>query len=304
VRRVDAWLFATGSSRRLAAVRIGLALVLAIRLSRGIYARLAGQPPALFRPLSFMHVLSSMPSRHVVLAIQITGVAAALLAALGLRARISLPLAWGCALLLNGMATSVGKVVHNDVLLILCLVPLLPARTSDAWSLDSLLARGRRNPGDERRSDFGVAYGWPVRTAFVVTAGAYFFTGLAKLVFSGPAWVLSGNLRWVFYAASDARGTPNLMALFIADRPWLAHLVALSTLVIELGFPVVLWKPRAAWFFVPGAVALHAGIWATLGLDYSAWAATVVILFVDWPALVDRARVRARASELRQPVPA
>ncbi len=59
-----------------------------------------------------------------------------------------------------------------------------------------------------------------------------------------------------------------------------------------------------AWFFAPGAVALHAGIWATLGLDYSAWAATVVILFIDWPALVEWTRARIRARELRQPVPA
>lgn len=302
--RVDAWLFAPGSPRRLAAVRIGLASLLAIRLSRGIYLKLAGQPPALFRPLSFMRVFSSMPSRQIVLLAQIIGVAAALLVALGLRTRISLPLAWGCAVLLNGMATSIGKVVHNDVLLILCLVPLLPARTSDAWSLDGALAWRGGGAGGGRRSDSGVAYGWPLRTALVVAAGAYFFTGLAKLVFSGPAWVLSGNLRWVLYAASDARGSPNLLALFVADRPWLAHAVALSTLTVELGFPLVLWKPRAAWFFVPGAVALHAGIWATLGLDYSPWAATVLIVFVDWPRLVDRARHRMRTRALRQPVPA
>lgn len=304
MRRVEAWLFAPGSPRRLAAVRIGLASLLAIRLSRGVYLRLAGQPPALFRPLSFMHALSSMPSRHVVLVAQVIGIAAALLAAIGLRARIALPLAWGCAVLVNGMATSIGKVVHNDVLLLLCLVPLLPARTSDVWSLDALVARYRRDSRETRPSDPGIAYGWPLRTALVVAAGAYFFTGLAKLVFSGPAWVLSGNLRWVLYAASDARDTPNLLALFVADRPWLAHLVALSTLVVELGFPVVLWRPRAAWFFVPGAVALHAAIWATLGLDYSAWAATVLIQFVDWPLLVERARVRTRTRPLRQPVSA
>lgn len=304
MRRVDTWLFAPGSPRRLAAVRIGLASLLAIRMSSGIYVRLAGQPPALFRPLSFMHLLSSMPSRHVVLAAQVLGISAAVLAALGLRARMTLPLAWGCALLLNGMATSVGKVVHNDVLLILCLVPLLPARTSDAWSLDSLLAQRGRNSREERRSDLGVAYGWPVRTAFVVAAGAYFFTGLAKLVFSGPAWVLSGNLRWVLYAASDARDTPNALSLFVADRPWLAHVVALGTLAVELGFPLVLWKPRLAWFFVPGAVGLHLAIWATLGLDYSAWAATVLILFIDWPYVFDRARAHVGVRSPREVVPA
>ena len=304
MRRIEAWLFAPGDPRRLAAVRIGLASLLVVRLSRGVFLRLAGQPPALFRPLSFMHLFSSMPSRSVVIVAQAVGILAAALAAIGLRARITLPLAWACALLLNGMATSVGKVVHNDVLLLLCLVPLLPARTSDAWSVDAWLT-GRRRPYEvapcrEPRT----AYGWPVRTALVVATGGYFLTGLAKLVFSGPAWVLSGNLRWVLYAASDARAAPNLLGLFVADRPWLAHLVALSTVVVELGFPVALWRPRAAWFFVPGAVALHAAIWATLGLDYSAWAATVVILFVDWPVVVERALARRRTRALRQLVPA
>ena len=302
MRRIEAWLFAPGSARRLAVARIGLASLLAIRISREIYLNLAGQPEALFRPLSFMHVFATMPSRHIVLMAQIVGVVSAVLAAIGLRARVTLPLAWTCGVLLNGMATSIGKVVHNDVMLILCLVPLLPARTSDVWSVDSLLARYR--PGRARRPapEFAVSYGWPVRTALVSAAGAYFFTGLAKIVFSGPAWVLSGNLRWVLYAASDARATPNALSLFIADRPWLAHVVALGTLAIELGFPVVLWKARLAWFFVPGAVSLHLAIWATLGLDYSAWAATVLILFVDWPRVVDRARDHVGPGVLREAV--
>jgi hypothetical protein len=297
-------MFAPGDPRRLAAVRIGLASLLALRLSRGVFLKLAGQPPALYRPLSFMHLFSAMPSRNVVLVAQGLGVAAAVLAAVGVRARVTLPLAWACALLLNGMATSVGKVVHNDVLLLLCLVPLLPVRTSDVWSVDAWVSEHRVASCEAQPWRRHQAYGWPVRTALVVAAGGYFLTGLAKLVFSGPAWFLSGNLRWVLYAASDARTTPNLLALFVADRPWLAHMVALSTLVVELGFPVVLWKPRAAWFFVPGAVALHAAIWATLGLDYSAWAATVVILFVDWPVVVERVHARRRARALRQAIPA
>jgi hypothetical protein len=303
MERVESWLFAPGNPRRLAAIRIGLASLLAIRLGRGIFLDLAGQPRALFRPLSFMHLFATMPSRHLVLMAQLLAIGAAVLAAFGLRARITLPLAWVCAVFLNGMATSVGKVVHNDVLLLLCLVPLLPARTSDVWSLDAWVARRRQNPSPPATADPTAAYGWPVRTALVVAAGGYFFTGLAKLVFSGPAWALSDNLRWVLYAASDARGTPNLLALFVADRPWLAHLVALATLGVELGFPLVLWRPRAAWLFVPGAVALHVAIWATLGLDYSAWAATIVILFVDWPQVIQWAGGRTHR-RLIGPAPA
>ena len=83
----------------------------------------------------------------------------------------------------------------------------------DAWSVD---ARLRHGPGPPARS---VRYGWPVRTEMVVVAGAYFFVGFAKLMFSGPAWVTSGNMRWVLYASSDAHAVPNGVALFIADRP-------------------------------------------------------------------------------------
>jgi predicted DCC family thiol-disulfide oxidoreductase YuxK len=173
------------------------------------------------------------------------------------------------------------------VLLLLCLVPLLAAPVSDAWSF-------RANQGGSRRAMWSVRYGWPVRTAMVVAAGAYFFTGLAKVVFSGPAWVLTGNMRWVLYAASDAHAAPNHLALFIADRPLLAHGVATITLLVELGFPLVLFRARAAWFFVPGTVALHAAIAATMGLDYSAWAITVLIVFVPWPSV-------ARAMTNRQP---
>jgi hypothetical protein len=68
----------------------------------------------------------------------------------------------------------------------------------------------------------------------------------------------------------------------------LAHLVAVATLAVELGFPLVLWRPRLAWLFVPAVLAMHAGIGLAMRLDYSAMAATVLIVMVDWPALADR----------------
>jgi hypothetical protein len=278
LRRAEAWLFAPGDPRRLAAVRIGLCGLLAIRLARGAYAELATQPPALYRPISFLRLLDRMPSPETVAVLQALALGAAVLACVGLLTRFTLPLAWLAALPLVAMTSSLGKVVHNDVLLLLSLVPLLPSPAGAAWSLDA-----RLRPVPVR----GGAYGWPVRTAMVVVAGAYFFSGLGKLFHAGPAWVTSGNLRWVLYAASDTQPDPNPFALFVADRPVLAHLIAAATLVVELGFPLVLWRPRLAWVFVPAAVAMHAGIGLAMHLDYSAMAATALIVLVDWPALAD-----------------
>lgn len=287
--RVERWLFAPGDPRRLAAVRIGLCSVLALRLLRDVYVELAGQDPALFRPVSFMRLLPGMPPRGLVMALQVAGVAAAVLAAVGLRSRLTLPLAWGCGALLLGMASSLGKVAHNDVIVLACLIPLLAAPVGEAWSVDAALARRARNPSLHTPA----RHGWPVRTAMVVVAGAYFFTGLAKLVLSGPAWVLTDNMRFILYADSDARAVPNEVALFIADRPWLAHAVAAATLLLEVTFPLVLWRPRAAWLYVPGAILLHAGIFLAMRLDYWAWVATLLVVFVDWPAVADRLGSRA-----------
>jgi hypothetical protein len=284
MRRLEAWLFAPGDPRRLAAVRIGLCGLLAARLAAGPYAELASQPAALFRPISFLRLLDRMPPRGLVVALQALAVACALLAAAGLWTRVALPLAWAAALPLVAMTSSLGKVVHNDVLLLLCLVPLLPSPAGAAWSLDA-----RRRAAAPARGP-GPAFGWPVRTAMVVVAGAYFFSGLAKLLHAGPAWVTSDSLRWVLYASSDQQPAPNPYALFVADRPALAHLLAAATLVVELGFPLVLWRPRLTWLFLPAALALHAGIGLAMRLDYAAMAATAVVVLVDWPALAARRR--------------
>jgi hypothetical protein len=282
--RAEAWLFAPGPARRLAALRIGLCAILAVRLATGPYLELAAQPAVLFRPVWFLAPLGSMPPVALVRGLQVVGVAAALAATVGLFTRVSLPLAWLAAVPLMGMTSSLGKVVHNDVLLLLCLVPLLAAPAGAAWSLDARRRPGQ--PGDQ------VAYGWPVRTATVVVAGAYFFSGLAKLLHAGPGWAFGDNLRWVLYAATDAATVPNHLALFVADRPLLARAFATATLVLELAMPLVLVRPVLARVLVPGVLGLHAGIWATMGLNYWAMAATVVVVLVDWPRLVDRLRGR------------
>jgi len=283
ILRPHRWLFAPGSPRQLAALRIGLCTVLALRLGLrpDLYLSVADQPAALFRPLSFMKLLGHMPSRGIVLALLIVGTAAALIAAGGLR----------------------GKVVHNDVLLLLCLFCLVPARHGDAWSLDAWLARRRAGAAARPVPEQSVLYGWPVRLAMLLVAGTYCLTGLHKLQYSGIAWA-GDNLRWVLYTASDSQNG-NGLSLFVANHPLLAHLFAAGTLVLEVGFPIVLLWPAMRWLFVPGVVSLHAGIYATMRLNYVAMAATVVIVYVHWPSVVAwvqrrrQARGRLRAAPAR-----
>ena len=219
--RTERWIFGPGSARRLAAVRIGLCLALAGRLSRPLYVQVAGQPRALYRPISFMHLFSSMPSASVVRPVQAAAVAASLLAAAGAAVRLTIPIALLGGLFLNGMWASVGQPMHNETLLLLAMVPLLFARCADAWSLHSL-RRGRITP------DTSPHYGWPVRAGMVVVAGGYFFTGIYKLLASGPAWFTTDNVRWVLYGISAEHRHAIGPAIFLAceDSGWVnAHVL-------------------------------------------------------------------------------
>jgi hypothetical protein len=278
-RNVEHWLFAPGDPRRLAALRIGLCAVAAARLTSPVFVGLADQPAELFRPISFMRAFGEMPSRGIVAVLQPVGIIALVLAAAGFRSRLFLPLGWVCAVVLHGMETSLGKVVHHDVLPLLAMMPLLAAPTDAAWSI-----------GAHRSVPTGWT-GWPVRTSALLVAGAYVFTGIAKLVFSGPAWVFGDNLRNALYASSDGRGG-NEAALFIADRPLIAHVAAAGVLLFELTAWVPVVRPRFAGLYVAGAAAIHGGIWLAMGLDYSPWILTAAIVWVDWPVLVDRLQVR------------
>src|SRR5205807_9936322 len=123
--RIEAWIFRPGSPKRLAAVRIGLCLVLAGRLSRPLYVQVAGQPKALYRPISFMHLFHQMPSAKVALTVQVVAVLAALLAPAGLPVRVTIPIAFAGALFLNAMWSSIGQPMHNETLLLLAVAPLL-----------------------------------------------------------------------------------------------------------------------------------------------------------------------------------
>src|SRR4029077_10406753 len=85
---------------------------------------------------------------------------------------------------------------------------------------------------------------------------------------------------------SDSQSHPNSLALFIADRPLLAHVFAAGSLLLETCFPLVLFVPRLRWLFIPGVVAMHVGVRLAIGLDYSAQWLTVLIVFVNWPVVV------------------
>lgn len=282
---VDRWLFAPVAARQVHRVRTVLALLIAARLLLSPFRALADVPDALFVPVSGLVPFRSVPSVGVIVAVQLIGAAAAILAATGRRPRVTMPVAWIALLALAGLRSSLGKILHNDVLLLLAALPFLAAPDAD---------------------EDGDVSGWPIRTAMVMIALTYWYIGAQKLVHSGVDWVTGDNMRWILYrAAADGRAFSSAPALFIADRPWLATASAAFLLGLELLFPLVLFLRSARPAFVLAAIALHAGTWVLLGLDYWLWAAVVAVVFLLGEPLRREAgpsdRPPAMAALLRSP---
>jgi hypothetical protein len=274
VAALDRWLFAPETAGRVRLVRLLLVVLIGVRLATGPHRGLAGQPAALFQPVWFLTWMEQMPSAGVLVLIQVVGVVAAVAAALAWRERATFLVAWSSLLVLAALRASRGKVHHNDLVL------LLVAGVLAAAPVGLRLLDPRRSP----------AWGWPIRTSLLVVTGAYFLSGFQKLVSSGPAWVLSDNLRNVMYAARlDGHAPTDQVSLFIADRPAVAHLVALATLVVELGAVVALVRPRLRPGYVLTVTVLHLGVYVTHGLDYSMWVGTTAVVLIDWDGLLRRA---------------
>jgi hypothetical protein len=277
---LTARLLAPATARQLVVVRAGFAAVIGLRIALGPYRALAGQPAALFRPVSFLQVLGSMPSRPAMVLLQVVGTVPAALVLARRWPRAAFAIAWICLLVLAGLRSSLGKILHNDVLLLLGSFPLLFASPISQGDLE----------GDESR----VRFGWPLSVGSAVVALAYFLTGIAKLRHSGLAWVTSDNMRYVM-AAAGRSGLPEFpgIAIEVSQHAALSHGIAAGILGVELAFPLAFVLPSARPWLAVAVAVLHVGTWLTLGLDYWTWIATVWLLFL-LPVFEGRAIRRGR----------
>jgi hypothetical protein len=289
-RWADDVLWGPETAARLVIVHVGLSALIGLRIVRYPYWELADTPAALFDPVAVLGWLDRMPPAEVIVAVQVVGVLAALAAALRRRPRLAFAIAWVCYLVLAGLRGSRGKVLHNDLLLLWASAPFLLAPA--VADLRDLVARRR--------------YGWPIRSATVIVALIYLIAGLQKLWRSGPDWVFGENMRYVMLWGPSI-GEPQWQGLttWVGENLWAAQLSAAFILGVELSFPVILFVRRLKVLYALAAVFLHTMTWLVLGLDYWAWAVTVALLLVDWPAVVARARsnwpARGRGAPMAAP---
>lgn len=88
----------------------------------------------------------------------------------------------------------------------------------------------------------------------------YFFAGISKL--QGPAW-WSGEAMWRAFANLEYQ---SLDMTWLAWHPWFLNFVSHVSVLWELSFCVLVWQRLWRPLVLAGAVVLHLGIGAFLGM--------------------------------------
>ena len=88
----------------------------------------------------------------------------------------------------------------------------------------------------------------------------YLFAGISKL--QGPSW-WNGEAMWRAFANFEYQ---SLDMTWLAWHPWLINIMSHVSVLWEISFCVLIWKPRWRPLMLAIAVVLHIGIGACLGM--------------------------------------
>ena len=127
-----------------------------------------------------------------------------------------------------------------------------------ALSLDRFMAR--RRSGSPAPPAPSASANLAIRLIQVHMCVIYFFAGISKL--QGPSW-WDGEAMWRAFANLEYQ---SLDMTWLAWHPWLVNAMTHFSVLWEISFCVLIWRTRWRPFVLAGAVVLHVGIGACLGM--------------------------------------
>jgi hypothetical protein len=139
--------------------------------------------------------------------------------------------------------------------------------SGDALSLDRWLALRRLGP-DAAPPRASAGANLAQRLIQVHMCVIYFFAGISKL--QGPSW-WSGEAMWRAFANLEYQ---SLDMTWLAWHPWLVNVMSHVSVVWEVSFCFLIWRPRWRPLVLAGAVVLHLGIGACLAM----WTFALIML--------------------------
>lgn len=212
------------------------------------------------------------------------------LAAVGLCTRTACATAFVLGVYLLGLPQCFGKIDHWSGLLVLTMGVLALARAGDAWSWDALLRRRRGAPEPAPSGE----YRWPIELARLLLVLVFFAAGVAKLRQGGLAWMSADNMRAILLTPHYANDrTLPALGLVVADSPLACALLAIATILAEVGAPLALLGGGCAGLVIGTLFAMQLGIATLLGVHGTFPFLACYVFWLPWRRALDVAPSRA-----------
>lgn len=256
---------------RPAVLRLGVGAFAAVAglRRRGMFRALHRQDPARFAPIGVTRVLHRPLPPRIADALYDLSQLIGLAATAGIAHRVTGPLGAALQLWTLSYRNSWGMIFHHDNLVTLHQAVLGVTRSADALSVDALLREGELAP-----QRFDRAYGGVATAMNIAAACLYLVSGVAKVRSRwGWAWASGDSLREQIAADAIRKEVfgaraPRPAATLYRSRRGLG-LLAMATLVVELGAPIALLDRRLGRLFAVAAWTMHLGIRLVMGIKFS-----------------------------------
>lgn len=291
IARCSAWLSEEAPATRLGMVRIlvGSYAVVFVAVRSLHWLDVARLPERRFDPVGVLAPLADPLALPVVA----VGSAATLLLAgaftAGWRFRVTGPAFAALLLVMTTYGNSWGQILHTENLLVLHVIILAASPADTAFAVGRPTGTGRD-------------YGWALRLMTIVVVIAYVIAGLAKIRNGGFDW-LTGDVLRNQVAHDNLRkillgDVHSPIGAWLVQFGWLFPPMAIASVLVELGAPVVLLGRRLRNLWVAAAWGFHLGVLALMAILFPyqlSGVAFVSMLPVERiPALWDRWRERTR----------
>ena len=245
-------------------------------------------PEELFYPMPFMRLVNyQVVSASTLEIFQNVWRVSLILGCIGLFTRISALVGCILSMYLWTLGFGYSQEAHGSIPLIFSMFVLAVARSADAFSIDSLLFRGRH-----RSRTASPEYGWPARVICCIYVLMFFGSGVTKIVNSGIGWGLHA-LTDIFYKFR-LTGNPvraRTIDFFLNNFPM--PLLGTGALLLELAAPLALFGGLVRVIILLSLVTMQLVINEAMGLDFRPTFA-LIPFFVPWTnlrrALSEKAR--------------
>jgi len=176
----------------------------------------------------------------------------------------------------QGLLRSFGHFNHDEMLAVYCLAVLAFTPCGDAFSLDSRIAKARKE-----RPAF--AYAYPILLMQLLMAWTYFSSALIKLRVAGLKYLSPDNLPAlaIFHSLDNLHDTHFRLAFWLPQvKTWLPFAVAL-VLIWELAFPLAVFWRRARWWILGFGIVFHLSTLFLMNIFFPHHFA-MYLIFVNW----------------------